>query len=167
MTLSLHFRPDFEYWRRISTLKIWEFAMLMRDIEPRLAADVTDENGDAVGFSDEVRQIRSAVLAGEVIACAATGAPDERTEVTKQSASVWLRKIGYDAPASSLELGDASVGTGTRWTQALRAEAQRFRDRHGTAATAKRYGVSEQRIRELFPGSRAKADSFDVLLKRK
>lgn len=64
-------------------------------------------------------------------------------------------------PHESEPVPAASTGTGKRWdAQALR-ELQEYRDKHGTTAAAKRFGITAGRIRQLLPKEAAPAKAND------
>lgn len=44
MPVSMHFRPDFEHWRKLEALAVWEIGFLLIDVDPRLAADYVVED---------------------------------------------------------------------------------------------------------------------------
>jgi hypothetical protein len=47
---------------------------------------------------------------------------------------------------------------GEKWTDEKLAELRAFRDEHGTKAAAKKFGISEARIRQLLPTEKPPAD---------
>ena len=56
-----------------------------------------------------------------------------------------------------------AVQTGKRWTPEMLAELSAYRDRHTMPETAKKFGITEQRIRHLLPRKESKVTPFSGL----
>lgn len=70
----------------------------------------------------------------------------------------------YAAPER--EAATPAPVNGKRWTTELLAEAKAYREAHTMPATAEKYGVSEQRIRQVLPSQKQKAKPFAGLIHR-
>jgi hypothetical protein len=97
--------PDFDYWRKFSTLKIWEIAVLMRGFDPRALSDVlissgdpNDQIGESPDFSDEERMLTSAVRAGKIkFLNEYSQQLDRNSELAVTDLVPWLQGLGtYD-----------------------------------------------------------------------
>lgn len=98
--------PNFGYWRQFSTIKIWNLAAMMNDIDPNVMGDVIDKSGDATDLSDDVQRVISASLVGAITAYPIHGQlPTATTEVSVASLDPWLRACGY------VDLADALAHT--------------------------------------------------------
>lgn len=92
----------------------------------------------------------------------------------------WLRaSVGHGfpvAPGTSNEQTIAPGGaevingmggkSGKRWTDAALAELREYREKHGTKEAAKRFNVSEARVRRLLPTDKPKAKGFSAFSHR-
>lgn len=95
--------PDFAFWRKRPTLKIWCVAVMMQGVDPYCMSDVTDKNGDALDLSEEMQLLISASLVGEITAYPTPGhLPDNETEVATASLDNCLRSRGYADLADAL-----------------------------------------------------------------
>ena len=75
---------DWTYWQQFPTLKIWELAALMCQIDPRALGDTTDRNGDPIDLRDEERMLIGAVNTMLITAHPALNPPrsaEPKTEV--------------------------------------------------------------------------------------
>ena len=95
--------PNFGYWRNFMTLKIWQVAAMMKNIEPCALGDITDQSGDGIDLFEEVQTLISAALAGGITAYPIPGQlPTAMTEVLVTSMDTWLRQRGYVDLANDL-----------------------------------------------------------------
>ena len=103
---------NFDYWRKIATIKISEVALMMYGYDPRargLGYMPVDQHGDEMDLSDDHRLITSAVLANELEAVAGSATPPgPETHLTRSSLIPWLRSRGYDEIADGLEMRDSN-----------------------------------------------------------
>lgn len=159
---TTHFGPVFQDWRKFAALRVWEVAALMRDLEPRVLPDITDERGDALDFSFEVRMLTSAVAAGLLSATPHTAAAHSETEITSASLIPWLREQGYTALADGLTVPAPHLGGQKKWTAEQLALLSIYREKHGTKAAAEHFKISTSRIRGLLPGKRAPSRAHDI-----
>ena len=58
------------------------------------------------------------------------------------------------------------VAGGKKWTLEKLAELKAYRDTHTMPETASKFGISEQRIRQLLPSGKTKAELFAGLIHR-
>lgn len=113
--------PDFEYWRNLRTMKIWQIAVLMHDFDPRALADVTvastdlsNHHGEALDYDDEVLRLASAVLAKEMNCCTPINfRPDGNSEIVVTELVPWLRKNGHGELADKLLPAPAGAAVGS------------------------------------------------------
>lgn len=144
---------DWTYWRQFPTLKIWELAALMCQIDPRTLGDTTDRNGDPIDLRDEERMLIGAVNTMLITAHPALNPPrsaEPKTEVSVSSAAGWLHAAGRVEIARGLgAVAHAEGGRRNEWSADELSELYRFQKSVGTKATAKRYGISDTRVREL------------------
>jgi hypothetical protein len=93
--------PNFDDWRKFSTIKIWEIAVLMRGFDPRALGNVmvstgdpNDHIGEEPDFSFEERMLTSAVLAGKLTAGSGIPRlPNGQTEIIITELIPWLRNF--------------------------------------------------------------------------
>lgn len=95
--------PNFAYLKKFATYSIWEAACLISGFDPRAMTDVTDEYGGPVDLYDEIKQLISAVYAGNLALALEQNAPfTQDTLVRGDSLIEWLNKNGYKETAYSL-----------------------------------------------------------------
>lgn len=155
---------NFADWRTLSTLEIWEIAVLMHGVDPRALADVvvrdphnpTSFHGIPLDTSWEEKMLLSAArVEGQLCELENNIAPDNHTHISVAKLIPWLRMNNHIdladslASATSLSKTEAKNGTAKRWTADLVEQARLHRDQHGTAATAELYGVTASRIRQV------------------
>lgn len=98
--------PHFDHWRTRPTLKVWFVAALMRGVDPRRMADVTDGHGDDVDLTEDIQLIIGAALIGDIASYPHPGQlPDAETELSTTSVAQWLRGRG-DASLSDELMGN-------------------------------------------------------------
>ena len=105
--------PNYDDWRSLPSIKVWEIAALMHGFDPRAGADVvvrdpddpTSPYGVSPDLSWEIRMLISAVDAGELTtAPAGVAAPNDDTGILRKSLVAWLR---LQEGANLTELADA------------------------------------------------------------
>ena len=101
---------NFDYWRKVATIKISEVALMMYGYDPRargLGYMPVDQHDQEMDLSDDHRLLTSAVLTNELEAVAGSATqPSPQTHLTKSSLIPWLRSRGYDELADGLEMRD-------------------------------------------------------------
>lgn len=70
------------------------------------------------------------------------------------------------APAPDTATPAPVVAGGKKWTPEKLAELKTYREAHTMPETAVKFGISEQRIRELLPSGKPKAKPFGGLIRR-
>jgi hypothetical protein len=103
--------PNFDDWRRLSSIKVWEIAALIHGFDPRAAGDVAvqdpDDPDSRYGVPPdttwEERAVISAVETG-ILLSAPTNvtSPDIHTKISMVSLLPWLQAQGYDDLAAKL-----------------------------------------------------------------
>jgi hypothetical protein len=90
----------------------------------------------------------------------------------------WARSVGWVLPESFPKAIEQAapeqspappatvVANGKKWTPEKLAELSAHREAHTMPETAKQFGISEQRIRDLLPSQKPKAKSFEGLIHR-
>lgn len=169
--------PNFADWRELSAIKIWEIAALMQGFDPRAIADVavrdpddpTSPYGVSPDLSWEIRRLTSAVKAGGLVtAPVGVVAPNDETEISKNSLVDWLRtqsefdladELDTTSQANEPSVATSPVpinGTDVVWTPERKLEAKNMRDsaktsgvKAYTANTAKHFGVTTARLRNV------------------
>ncbi|KQP35857.1 hypothetical protein [Pseudorhodoferax sp. Leaf274] len=97
----------------------------------------------------------------------AGGMDFERRQFHRDEIARWLKAMGlksnYQFGASAApgqEAQPATTGTTKRWTEDGLAALKAYRAEHGTKETAKHFGITEQRVRELLPQDKKSAGLF-------
>lgn len=169
--------PNFDDWRQLASIKVWEIASLMHGFDPRAGADVTVRDpydptspyGVSPDLSWEIRRLISAVSAGD-LATAPTSVvtPNDETGILKSSLVPWLRAQGEVYLADELDTSSQTNGstaaastvpingTVTVWTRERKLAAQTMYDglkaqgvRAYSAQTARAFCVSPARLRDV------------------
>jgi hypothetical protein len=105
--------PNFDDWRALTSIKIWEIAALMNGFDPRAMTDVairdpnspTSHHGVSPDLNWEIRQLISAVNTSDLItAPAGTAAPNGDTGILKTSLVSWLQKNRFVDLADELNI---------------------------------------------------------------
>ena len=164
--------PNFVYWSKLATIRIWEVAVLMHGFDPRALADAmvasrdpSCPDGEPLDYTDEIRVLSSAVLAKQ-LTCGTgiQGRPDRHSEIIVAELVPWLRARGYQGLADNLSPAGTTAAvtdsTAMPETKAQREDrrlqlcidagldmsdhACRSRLPHGVGAVADRDGVSRQ-----------------------
>jgi hypothetical protein len=160
-----HFAPDFEYWRRFATLKVWEIAYLMMGVDPRRASDYvvqdredpTGHRGVAPDISDDERMLASAIDAGLLRSTGSAVEGAARREVVIQSLIPWLMANGHARLAG--ELRGAKPTHAERCAELL----ARLRELGGDVAKDNRKSGSKiSKINELARDLRDRKQPLDV-----
>ena len=103
--------PNFDDWRRLSTIKVWEIAALIHGFDPRAAGDVAVQDPDdpdsrygvPPDTSWEERVVISAAETGVLMSAPIdVTAPDIHTKISMASLMPWLQAQGYDDLAAKL-----------------------------------------------------------------
>lgn len=98
---------DFDFWKDLSTLSVWEVAAMMNGYDPNWLARgeiVVNDYGEAPDLSDDERKLISAALTGDVDAVGAGSEnPDRATWIKVDSLVPWLRGRGYAELAERLQ----------------------------------------------------------------
>lgn len=116
-----YYRPQFEWWRKLSTIRIWEIAFLMHDFEPRLADHIMqrdpenpdDPHGIPLDTSDEVRMLVSAMHAKKLDVVGNAPERDSQSEITVASLIRWLPSVGHEHLAENLQAGTSAPHPGS------------------------------------------------------
>lgn len=96
--------PNFEYWRQFQTLEVFEIASLMSGVDPRRFCDATDEHGDVLDLSDEIRKLTGAATVKNITAYPAEGGLiNKHTQIKRESLVQWLREHDYPVLADELD----------------------------------------------------------------
>lgn len=130
--------PNFDDWRQLSSINVWEVAALIHGFDPRAGADVVvqdpdnpkSQNGISPDLSWEIRMLVSAVEAGDLItAPIGVLAPNDKTGIQKTSLVSWLRSRG-DSDLADLanELDSPSYAHVQTQPQAVAQVAQALPD---------------------------------------
>lgn len=95
---------NYEHWVKLEALTIHEIACLMSDIDPRALAELTDSEGNALSFDEEIELIRRGLIAQKLDPAKNESGPFcEDTMVLKnQKLFDWLVRHGFDSVAESL-----------------------------------------------------------------
>ena len=95
---------NYEYWGNLEALTIHEIACLMSDIDPRALADITDSEGDALSFDEEIELIRRGLITQKLDPAKNESGPfrEDAMILKNQKLFDWLRKHGFDSLAESL-----------------------------------------------------------------
>jgi hypothetical protein len=179
--------PNFDDWRRLSSIKVWEIAALIHGFDPRAAGDVafpdpgdpTSPHGVPPDLSWEIRRLTSAIRAGG-LTTAPTGiaAPNDETEILKTSLVSWLRTQGCVDLADELDTSSPLQGSGGTkstvpingtnvvWTAQRKSEAKTMLAsekasgvRAYAANTAKHFGVTPARLRDVLSDKSKKIEA--------
>ncbi|MBU6257889.1 MAG: hypothetical protein KGO01_05655 [Burkholderiales bacterium] len=100
-------RTNYDFWSKVSVLKIWEVASIIQGIDPRAITTtgvVVNAYGDPPDLSDEIRMLSSAVRSKDIASIPAeASSPDGDTDITAASLIPWLRLHSYIDEADGLE----------------------------------------------------------------
>lgn len=127
--------------------------------------EIVDVQNESTDLSHEKRMLTSAVLAGDL-----NGRPDstsnlsDQTEIAVTQLVPWLKTIGLHDVAEGL-LGDDPIqgkSTGQIWTSEYTEKVRKYRELHGTKATAEHFNISGARIRQKLPNPSAGIKSFSI-----
>ena len=170
MTKVDQHRPEYKYWKTLPTLSVGEIACLMKGVEPRVAGDVVNVEGDGLDMSTELRKLFSAIKIGDLEVVLPlkqsifrpSSSPLFESEIARTKLTSWLRLIGYGDLADELDPEDNSKGSRLIWTDEFKEEVRKFRSEHGTKAAAIKFGISGARIRQKLPGYSVGAKGFGV-----
>lgn len=170
MTKVDHHQPEYQYWKTLPTLSVGEIACLMKGVDPRVASDVVNHEGDGLDMSSELRKLFSAIQIGELAVVLPLKLPTVRpTSVSPNFESViartkltrWLRLVGHGELADELGSEDKAEGR-LIWTDEFKEEVRKFRAEHGTKAAAIKFGISSARIRKKLPGNSVGPRGYNV-----
>lgn len=149
MTGNQH-SPNFDRWRELPSLKLWEVAAMIRGVDPHSMPDVTDARGEPVDLSHELRSLTSAVDIGELHPVSPGNAlASSQTEVRKVDVIAWLRCYGHHGVANGLEIRETDRNANKKWTSQFIEEVRAYRQGHTAKETAERFGVSQTFIRRM------------------
>jgi len=104
--------PNFDDWRELPSIAIWEIAALMQGFDPRALHNVavrdpqdpSNSYGVPPDMSWEIRRLTSAVKTGGLVtAPPGVVAPNKETEILKTSLVLWLRTQGEAHLADELD----------------------------------------------------------------
>lgn len=130
--------------------------------------------GDPVKASEYENSLNAAVDAGDFVSLLhradrrhfqieeLTSWPDCPAISPDSPLTFWL---GEPAPAQTAAT-PAPVTGGKKWTPEKLAELKTYRETHTMPETAVKFGISEQRIRDLLPSKKPKAKPFAGLIHR-
>jgi hypothetical protein len=109
-------------------------------------------------FPKELGTSRAVVLPADVVAYLAGYGVNAVLMTPEQMAQV--------ATAQEAATPAPEAANGKKWTPEMLAELKAYRDAHTMQETAAAFGISEQRIRQLLPIKKAKAQPFAGLIHR-
>jgi hypothetical protein len=105
-------KPNFDEWRILPAIEIWEIAVLMHGYDPRALGDVivgktdasTDPQSGPLDTSWEEKRLIAAVHTNDLLSAPANvNAPDVHTKISVGSLLPWLVRIGnFDALVKGL-----------------------------------------------------------------
>ncbi len=130
--------PNFDYWKRFATLRVWEVATLMNGIDPNVLGDVVDKDGDGLDLSIEERMLTSAISVGALVAPhLGTQVPTNQTDIAVTSLGPWLRSHGLADLADALEADPANDNVAPPMTSAQADPERRLAALRALGGTAK------------------------------
>lgn len=153
---------NWRYWvRQLPTLTTAEAARLMCGLDPDLFKDLESRPNK----NDPSRMCRKAAMIQRLAEREGkeSARPDEWiTWADEHQIAVHdgFRLEVESAPATDNAKPAPVVAGGKKWTPERLAELKAYREAHTMPETADKFGISQQRIRDLLPSKKAKATPF-------
>jgi hypothetical protein len=86
--------------------------------------------------------------------------------VSRQELHRWIAAMGINSAYSFAQVAQPDTVAGKKWTPKKLDELKAYRDTHTMQETSYKFGISEQRIRQLLPSKKAKAQPYAGLIHR-